>query len=76
VHGERTFLKRDEKLKLILEVNRLFRRKIPYNRRNYSKRTMIRTMIREEPIKLAQYLRETKAEYIPTMKIFGSYSLF
>lgn len=66
-HGERTFLKRDEKLKLILEINRLFRRKIPYNRRNYSKRTLIKTVIREEPLKLAQYLRGTKTMYGPIL---------
>jgi len=54
--GKRTYLKPEEKLKLILEVNRLFKRKVPYKRRNFSKITTIRTITKEEPIKLAQYI--------------------
>jgi len=61
--GKRTFLK--PKLKLILEINRLFKKKIPYVRRNYSKLTTIRTVINEEPIKLAQFLRGDRANYKP-----------
>lgn len=63
--GKRMLLNPNEKLKLILEVNRIFKRKVPYKRRNYSKTTTIRTIIKEEPIKLAQYLRENKACYEP-----------
>jgi len=63
---KRVFLKPNEKLKLILEVNHLFKKKVPYKRRNYSKTTTIRTIIKEEPIKLAQFLRENKI-YEPIM---------
>jgi len=65
---KRVFLKPNEKLKMILEVNRLFKKKVPYKRRNYSKTTTIRTIIKEEPIKLAQYLRENKT-YEPVIGI-------
>ena len=58
--GKRIFLKPDEKLKLILALNRLFKKKVPYKRRNFSKTTTIRTIIKEEPLKLAQYLRGNK----------------
>ena len=58
--GKRIFLKPDEKLKLILALNRLFKKKVPYKRRNFSKTTTVRTIIKEEPIKLAQYLRGNK----------------
>ena len=56
--GKRFFLKKEEKLKLILELNNLFQKKIPYNRRNYSKTVKIQAIIKEETIKIAQYLRE------------------
>ncbi len=65
--GKRVFLKPNEKLKLILELIRLFKKKVPYKRRNFSKTTMIRTIIKEEPLKLAQYLRGNKEIYEPTL---------
>ena len=68
-NGKRIFLKPNEKLKIILEINRLFKRKVPYRRRNYSKTTTIRTVIKEEPIKLAQYIRGNKAIYKPITKV-------
>jgi len=65
---KRIFLKSKEKLRLILEINRLFKKRILNKRRNYSKKTTIRTVIKEEPIKLAQYLRENKT-YEPVIGI-------
>jgi len=57
-HGERSFLKRDEQIKFILAFDRIIdTKRIPYNRRGNSKTTKIRTAIKEEPRKLAQYLR-------------------
>ena len=67
--GKRTFLKPKQKLKLILQINHLFKKKIPYVRRNYSKLTTIRTVINEEPIKLAQFLRGDRANYKPTRSV-------
>ncbi|MDH5783160.1 MAG: hypothetical protein OEZ35_05795 [Candidatus Bathyarchaeota archaeon] len=65
--GKRKFLKPNEKLKLILEITHLFKKRIPYKRRNYSKKTTIRTVIKEEPKKLAQYLRGNKRFYEPVV---------
>lgn len=67
--GQRTFLKSNEKLKLILEINHFFKKRTPYKRRNYSSKTRIRTIIKEEPIKLAQYLRGNNTAYEPFLKL-------
>lgn len=61
--GNRIFLKDEEKLKLILEISRLLKRRIPYKRRNYSKQTSIQTIIKEEAMRLAQFLREKQKNY-------------
>ena len=55
--GKRVFLKEKEKLKLILEVSNLLKRRIPYERRNYSKTVKINTILQEETLKLAKFLR-------------------
>jgi len=39
--------------------------KVPYVRRNYTKTTKIRTVIREEPVKLAQYIRGKTPKFEP-----------
>ena len=57
IKGRRMFLKTQEKLNLILEINSFLERKIPYNRRNNSKNVKIKAIIQEETIKLAKYLR-------------------
>jgi len=64
-HGDRMFLKQDEEIKIIKSINRLLDTKVPYVRRNYTKTTKIRTVIREEPIRLAQYIRERSPEFAP-----------
>jgi len=56
-HGDRMFLKQGEEIKMIKAINGLLDQKVPYVRRNYTKTTKIRTVIGEEPIKLAQYIR-------------------
>jgi len=48
------FLKKDEEIEMIKAINGLLDQQVPYVRRNYTK---VRTIIREEPIKLAQYIR-------------------
>ena len=50
-------LKQDEKIGIFKAINLILDKKAPYVRRNYTKTTKIRTVIREEPIKLAQYIR-------------------
>ena len=63
--GKRIFLKPQEKLRFILEINKLFKQKAPYNRRQTSKKTMIRTIIKEETIKLGQFIRRNTKNYKP-----------
>lgn len=66
-HGKRSFLKPKEKSRLIIELTRLLRKKISYNRRQHSKSTTIRTAIKEESIKLAQFIKSDKASYKPVV---------
>ena len=64
--GERMFLKRKESFKLIKALNGLFDKRIEHQRiRRIGERPRIRTAIRQEPIKLAQYLRGEKENYMP-----------
>jgi len=62
----RIFLKKDEEIEMIKPVNRLLDVKVPYVRRNYTKITKIRTVIKEEPINLGQHIRG-KSTYKPTI---------
>jgi hypothetical protein len=56
--GNRNFLRRDEQITFTNTLDKVIdNRRIPYNRRGNSKTTRIRTAIKEEPRKLAQYLR-------------------
>jgi hypothetical protein len=53
------FLKQKETYKLIKAINGLFDKRIERQRiKKYGKYSTIRTAIREEPIKMAQYLME------------------
>jgi CRISPR-associated protein Cas1 len=62
----RMFLKQKESYKLIKAINELFDKRIEHQRiKKYGKRSKIRTAIREEPIKLGQYLRGEKESYKP-----------
>jgi CRISPR-associated endonuclease Cas1 len=57
-HGDRSFLKRDEQIRFTNALDNIIdNKRIPYNRRGNSKTTRIRTAIKEEPKKLATYLR-------------------
>jgi len=65
-HGERSFLKRDEQIKFTNALDNIINKKrIPYNYRDKSKTTKIRTAIKEEPKKLAQYIREKTSKSNP-----------
>jgi len=68
-HGDRMFLKQEDEIKMIKAINGLLDQKVPYVRRNYTKTTKIRTVIREEPIKLAQYIREKTENFSPDFNI-------
>lgn len=64
----RMFLKKKESYKLIKAVNDLFDKRIKHQRiKKYGQRSKIRTVIREEPMKLSQYLRGEKGKYEPVV---------
>ncbi len=64
--GERIFLKQKESYKMIKAINELFEKRIEHQRiKKFGKYSTIRTAIKEEPIKLAQYLRGEKESYLP-----------
>lgn len=64
--GTRWFLTPKETKKFIVALNKLFNSRIKHQRiKKFGKKTKIRTIIKEEPIKLAQYLRDEKPEYFP-----------
>ena len=48
-------------------VDRLLNRKVPYVRRKWTKTTRIRTVIREEPVRLTQYIRGRRTSFRPTL---------
>ena len=59
------FLKRKESYRMIKGINKLFDKRIERQRiKKYGKYSTIRTAIREESIKLAQYLKEEKETYV------------
>ena len=67
--GERMFLNQKESYRMIKAINGLFDKRIKHQRiRKYGERSKIRTLIREEPIKLAQYLREENESYEPASR--------
>jgi len=58
LHGRRSFLKPEHMHSFTKALDRnIDNKRIPYNRRGNSKTTRIRTAIKEEPKKLAQYVR-------------------
>lgn len=57
---------------MIKAINELFDKQIKHQRiKKYGTRSKIRTVIGEEPIKLAQYLRGEKEGYNPTSVLGG-----
>jgi CRISPR-associated protein Cas1 len=60
----RVLLKQKESYKLIKAINGLFDKRIEHQRiKKYGDRSKIRTAIREESIKMAQYIRGEKERY-------------
>jgi predicted flavoprotein YhiN len=54
----RMFLKQKESYRMIKVINKLFDKRIGHQRiKKFGEHSKIRTAIREEPIKLAQYLQ-------------------
>ncbi|KXA99023.1 hypothetical protein AKJ42_03850, partial [candidate division MSBL1 archaeon SCGC-AAA261C02] len=62
--GERMFLNQEKGYELIQSVNELLDKRVEHQRiTNFGESSKIRTMIREEAIKLSQYLKGEKEEY-------------
>lgn len=58
-------LKRKGSYRMKKAINGLFEKRIEHQRiKKYGEHSKIRTAIREEPIKLAQYLRGEKEDYM------------
>jgi hypothetical protein len=57
---------------MIKAINELFDKRIRHQRiKKFGEYSKIRTAIREEPIKLAQYLRDEKGSYVPVVINLG-----
>ena len=64
-------MKQKESYKMIKAINELFDKRIKHQRiKKFGKYSTVRTIIREEAIKMAQYLREEKEVYEP-IKVSG-----
>ena len=66
--SHRIFLNEKEKLKFILRLNKIFHRRIEYKRRNFSKKSTIQTIIKEETLMIAEFLRGNSTIYSPIFK--------
>jgi hypothetical protein len=65
------FLKKNEAYKLIKGINGLFDKRIEHQRiKKYGKYSTVRTAIREESVKLGQFLREEKNNYQPADPLY------
>jgi CRISPR-associated protein Cas1 len=69
--GSKPYLTPIEMKNYILELSRTFDKTLEHQRiKNFGKRAKLRTIIKEEPLRLAQYLRGEKTEYTPyTLKL-------
>jgi len=56
-HGERMFLERDEEIEMIKSLNKNLNQRVPDVRAHRRIKEKIRTIIKEDPIKQAQYIR-------------------
>lgn len=61
-------MKQKDSYKMIKAINDLFDKRIEHQRiKKYGQRSKIRTAVREEPMKLGQYLRGEKGSYEPIL---------
>jgi len=71
MEGRKPYLTPIEMKNFIIEVSKIFDKTLDHQRiKKLGKKSKLRTIIKEEPIKLAQYLRGEKTEYTPyTLKL-------
>ena len=63
--GKRVYLKRDEEIEFMKAMNKRLSKRTSYERYGKPVKARIKTIIKEEPIKLAQYIRNKHQKYQP-----------
>jgi CRISPR-associated protein Cas1 len=63
--GKRVFLTKEEEVRFITAMNKTLKKRAPYQRYGKPVKARIKTIIKEEPIKLAQYIRNKHQKYQP-----------
>ena len=63
--GKRVYLKKEEEIQFITAMNKKLKKRVPYQRYNKPVKARIKTVIKEEPIKLAQSIRNKNQKYQP-----------
>jgi len=63
--GKRVYLKRDEEIEFMKAMNKRLSKRKSYERYYKPVKARIKTIIKEEPIKLAQYIRNKHQKYQP-----------
>jgi CRISPR-associated protein Cas1 len=63
--GKRVFLTKDEEINFIQAMNKKLSKRVHYQRYGKPVKARIKTIIKEEPIKLAQYIRNKHQKYQP-----------
>ena len=63
--GKRIYLKKDEEIQFITALNKKLRKRVQYQRYDKPVKARIKTIVKEEPIKLAQYIRNKHRDYQP-----------
>jgi hypothetical protein len=59
------YLKKDEEIQFIQEITKKLGKRVSYQRYGKPVKERIKTIIKEEPIKLAQYIRNKHQKYQP-----------
>jgi CRISPR/Cas system-associated endonuclease Cas1 len=63
--GKRIYLTKDEEIQFIQAMNKKLSKRVHYQRYGKPVKARIKTIIKEEPIKLAQYIRNKHQKYQP-----------
>ena len=62
---KRVYLTKEEEIQFIQAMNKTLKKRVNYQRYDKPVKARIKTIIKEEPIKLAQYIRNKHQEYQP-----------
>ncbi|MEM3761002.1 MAG: hypothetical protein QXZ02_07855 [Candidatus Bathyarchaeia archaeon] len=73
--GKRQVLNREKTKELTEKLNRLFDTKVPISRIKYGFKQEIETLINEEALLFAKYLRNEREQWTPRIPLNSSFSL-